>query len=113
LKDALTFNHEPPASENKLRGIQGDISINVDKLPAGGGKLSSVENNKQYVIVVGLAEKRAGIVVNSIKSQREVLIKPLNELLGDVPEIAGFTEIDSKNVVPVIDVGWLIEECKI
>ncbi|MBI5193424.1 MAG: chemotaxis protein CheA [Nitrospirae bacterium] len=78
---------------------------------AKGGRVDL--KRKQYVIVVGLAEKRVGIVVDAIKSQREILIKPLNELLGTVPGITGFTEIDSKSVVPVLDVGGIIEKCKV
>lgn len=66
-------------------------------------------DNKEYVIVVGLGEKRAGIVVKSIEGQREILLKPLSELLGSVPGIAGFTEIDTKRILPVIDVRDILE----
>src|SRR3972149_2556230 len=66
-------------------------------------------DNKEYVIVVGLGEKRAGIVVKAIEGQREILLKPLSELLGSVPGIAGFTEIDTKRILPVIDVRDILE----
>ena len=72
-----------------------------DGLPPG--------DNKEYVIVVGLGEKRAGIVVEAIEEQREILLKPLSELLGSVPGIAGFTEIDTKRILPVIDVRGILE----
>lgn len=71
------------------------------------------KGEKRYVIVVGLAEKRAGIVVDAIKGQREILIKPLSELLGTVPGVSGFTEIDQKRILPVLDVGAIIEKCKV
>src|SRR3989304_3725198 len=42
-------------------------------LTEGGAK----EKDKRYVVVIGVAEKRAGIGVGKIKGKREVLIKPL------------------------------------
>lgn len=65
--------------------------------------------DKGYVVIVGLGEKRAGIVVTAIEGQREVLLKPLTELLGSVPGIAGFTEIDAKKILPVIDIRDILE----
>ena len=76
-----------------------------------GGR--SCREGKQYVIVVGLGEKRAGLVVDAIEGQREVLLKPMSELLGVVPGIAGFTEIDAKKILPVIDVGGILDKFSI
>jgi len=47
--------------------------------------------------------------VEAIEEQREILLKPLSELLGSVPGIAGFTEIDTKRILPVIDVRGILE----
>lgn len=70
-------------------------------------------NDKKYVVVIGLAERRAGIVVDAIKGQREILIKPLSELLGTVPGVTGFTEIDSTRILPVLDVGGIMERRRV
>jgi len=63
-----------------------------------------------YVILVGLAERRLGIVVDGLKDQQEIVIKPLGKRLAEIPGIAGATELgDKRGVVLVLDVESLIE----
>jgi two-component system chemotaxis sensor kinase CheA len=63
-----------------------------------------------YLILVGLAERRLGIVVNSLRDQQEIVIKPLGKRLANLPGIAGATELgDKRGVVLVLDVESLIE----
>lgn len=63
-----------------------------------------------YVIVVGLAEKRLGLVVDAIEGQQEIVIKALGEILRNTPGIAGATELGNRKTILVLDVGALIEE---
>ena len=68
------------------------------------------ERDAFYVILVGMAERRVGIVVDSLRDQQEIVIKPLGKRLADVPGIAGATELgDRRGVVLVLDVESLIE----
>jgi len=63
-----------------------------------------------YVILVGLAERRLGIIVDALRDQQEIVIKPLGKRLADIPGISGATELgDRKGVVLVLDVESLIE----
>jgi two-component system chemotaxis sensor kinase CheA len=62
-----------------------------------------------FVILVGLAERRLGIVVDSLRGQQEIVIKPLGRRLGRTPGIAGATELGDKRVVLVLDVESLVE----
>jgi two-component system chemotaxis sensor kinase CheA len=62
-----------------------------------------------YVVVVGWAEKRIGLLVDSLQGQKEVVIKSLGNYLGDVPGIAGSTILGDGSVILVIDVGQFIE----
>jgi two-component system chemotaxis sensor kinase CheA len=62
-----------------------------------------------YVVVVGWAEKRIGLLVGSLQGQKEVVIKALGNYLGDVPGIAGSTILGDGSVILVIDVGQFIE----
>jgi two-component system, chemotaxis family, sensor kinase CheA len=63
-----------------------------------------------YVILVGLAERRLGIIVENLRDQQEIVIKPLGKRLADVHGIAGATELgDRRGVVLVIDVESLID----
>jgi two-component system chemotaxis sensor kinase CheA len=63
-----------------------------------------------YVILVGLAERRLGIIVDILRDQQEIVIKPLGKRLSDIPGIAGATELgDRRGVVLVLDVESLID----
>jgi two-component system chemotaxis sensor kinase CheA len=63
-----------------------------------------------FVILVGLAERRLGIIVDVLRDQQEIVIKPLGKRLSDIPGIAGATELgDKRGVVLVLDVESLIE----
>ncbi|MBI3596323.1 MAG: chemotaxis protein CheA [Nitrospirae bacterium] len=66
--------------------------------------------DRLYVIVVGLAEKRIGLVVDAIEGQQEIVIKSLGEFLRDTPGIAGATELGNRKTILVLDVAALIEE---
>jgi two-component system chemotaxis sensor kinase CheA len=62
-----------------------------------------------FVVLVGLAERRLGLVVEALKGQQEIVIKPLGKRLAETPGIAGATELGDKRVVLVLDVESLIE----
>jgi len=63
-----------------------------------------------YVVVVGLAERRLGFVVDRLVGQQEIVIKSIGEKLKSVPGIAGATELGDNEVVLVLDVESLINE---
>ncbi|MEK7286021.1 MAG: chemotaxis protein CheA [Nitrospirota bacterium] len=67
-------------------------------------------NEPTYVVVVGLVEKRMGLIVNSIKGQQEVVVKSLGEDLKSVKGISGVTEIGDGKAILVLDVAALIQE---
>lgn len=63
-----------------------------------------------YVILVGLAERRLGIIVDRLRDQQEIVIKPLGKRLADIPGIAGATELGNfRGVVLVLDVESLVD----
>lgn len=63
-----------------------------------------------YVVVVGLAQNRLGIVVDDLVGQQDIVIKSLGKMLSGVPGIAGATNLASQQTILVLDVGALIEE---
>jgi two-component system chemotaxis sensor kinase CheA len=68
------------------------------------------EREAFYLILVGLAERRLGLLVDNLRDQQEIVIKPLGKRLADMPGIAGATELgDKRGVVLVLDVESLIE----
>jgi two-component system chemotaxis sensor kinase CheA len=77
--------------------------------------LSSARNGEHaewnYIVVVGLAEQRLGIVVESMIGQKEVVIKSLGGYLGSVPGIAGSTILGDGQVIMIIDVAEFMRLC--
>jgi len=62
-----------------------------------------------YVVVVGLAEKRLGFIVNKLVGQEEIVIKSLGEYLSGNEGIAGATIMGDGRVRLIIDVAGVME----
>lgn len=73
-------------------------------------KSSSQNNDLKYVVVVGSAQHRIGLVVDDLIGQRDVVIKPLGRALSGVPGIAGATELRANRTVLLLDVARLVME---
>jgi two-component system chemotaxis sensor kinase CheA len=73
--------------------------------------LSQVKNGKdQYVVVVQSGNKEMGIVVDSLIGQQEIVIKALDDYIGNSSGIAGATILGDGKVVLIVDVPDLIEK---
>ena len=68
------------------------------------------EGDFLYVVVVGMAERRLGLVVDRLVGQQEIVIKSIGDKLKNVPGVAGATELGDNEVVLVLDVESLIDE---
>ena len=83
-------------------------------------RLQKVFNVKQqgeadnfcYVVVVGAAEKRMGLVVTRLVGQQEVAIKSLGNYLANIPGIAGSTILGDGRVALIIDPVAMSEGCE-
>lgn len=62
-----------------------------------------------YVVVVGAAEKRLGLVVTRLLGQQEVAIKSLGKYLANIPGIAGSTILGDGRVTLIVDPVGLID----
>lgn len=62
----------------------------------------------QYVVVVGIAEKRYGIEVDGLVGQKEVVIKSLGNYFGKIQGIAGSTIMGDGSVVMIVDINELL-----
>jgi two-component system chemotaxis sensor kinase CheA len=61
------------------------------------------------VIVVALAEKKVGLLVDALQHQEEVVIKSLGDYLGSVRGISGATINGEGRVVLILDVAGVID----
>lgn len=62
-----------------------------------------------YVVVVGAADKRMGLVVTRLVGQQEVAIKSLGNYLANIPGIAGSTILGDGRVTLIIDPAGMID----
>lgn len=83
-------------------------------------KLSDIFGVKQvfdggdqtYVVVIGVAEAKLGIIVDSLVGQEEIVIKSMGDYLQNIPGIAGATIRGDGRVTLIIDVGIMMEMAK-
>jgi two-component system, chemotaxis family, sensor kinase CheA len=61
-----------------------------------------------YVVIVGVAEKRVGLVVTRLLGQQEVAIKSLGKFLANLPGIGGSTIMGDGRVALIVDPMGLI-----
>jgi two-component system chemotaxis sensor kinase CheA len=72
--------------------------------------LDAPHQDELYVVVVGLAEKRVGFIVDRLIGQEEIVIKSLGEFLsGTNAGIAGGTIMGDGRVRLIIDVAGIME----
>jgi len=68
------------------------------------------QKNRLFVTVVGLADKKMGIIVDELLGQQDVVIKSLGNVLSFVKGIAGAADLGNQQTILVLDVGGLMTE---
>lgn len=63
-----------------------------------------------YVVVVGVAEKRLGIVVDDLLGQQDIVIKSMGETFRGFKGISGAADLGDQRTILVLDVGGIIGE---
>ncbi len=61
-------------------------------------------------VVVGVGEKRVGVIVNQLLGQQEIVIKPLGQLMTKHKGVAGGCVLGNGRVALVLDVGEIIDD---
>ena len=69
-----------------------------------------LKKKRLLVVVVGLAEKRVGIVIDKTLGNREIVIKSLGKYMGTPKYIAGATIMGDGKVALILDVGTIVKE---
>jgi two-component system chemotaxis sensor kinase CheA len=89
--------------ESTLPLLRLDRTFNLPAVPAAS-------NQRLFVAVVGLADKRLGFVVDELLGQQDVVIKSLGKALAFVKGIAGAAELGNQKTILVLDVAGLMGE---
>ncbi|MBI5835694.1 MAG: chemotaxis protein CheA [Candidatus Eisenbacteria bacterium] len=81
-----------------LLDLRDQFHLSAARLPRLGRK----------IVVVGLADKQVGFLVDGMVGQEEVVIKTLGGFLGRVPGIAGGTIMGDGHVALIVDIPALV-----
>lgn len=107
-----------PATEVKrVRGrevilVRGEVVPLVRLGPLFGQAACSEEASEIPVVIVRGDGRRAGLVVEELVGQREIVIKSLGRLLVNVPGIGGATILGDGRVALILDTGGLMALAK-
>lgn len=71
---------------------------------------SGEESAKLSVVVLGVGEKKVGVVVDQLLGEQEVVIKSLGGYLGQVPGLSGATILGDGRVALIVDARSLVKE---
>ncbi|ABB32536.1 CheA signal transduction histidine kinase [Geobacter metallireducens RCH3] len=63
-----------------------------------------------YVVVVGVAEKRLGVIVDDLMGQQDIVIKSLGDMFKGYRGITGAADLGDQRTILVLDVGGIIGE---
>ena len=68
----------------------------------------SKETSEKFVVIVKVANKEIGLLVDSLLGQQEVVIKPLGNSLSNIKEYIGATILGNGLVTLILDVAALV-----
>jgi two-component system chemotaxis sensor kinase CheA len=71
---------------------------------------SSERPREYYVVVVCVAEKRLGIVVDDLLGQQDIVIKSLGESFKRFRGISGAADLGDQRTILVLDVNGMLNE---
>ncbi len=83
-------------------------------------RLADVFNVKQvfesdtqaYVVIIGLAEAKLGVIIDTLVGQEEIVIKSMGDYLQGIPGIAGATVRGDGRITLIVDVGSMMNLAK-
>jgi len=68
----------------------------------------TADSSELFIVIVHMGDRKAGIIVDNLIGQQEIVIKSLGKLLAGIKVIAGATILGNGQVALILDVGSLI-----
>jgi two-component system chemotaxis sensor kinase CheA len=111
ISETLTISHDSLQSiENrKVFNLRGEM-LPVTWLKNTFG-ISGDDGERSFAVIVGFGERRMGLLVDELLGQNEIVIKSVGDYLDDIKGLAGAAEVGRHEIVLVLDVEGIIEEC--
>lgn len=102
-----------PADLKKVRGrdvllLRGEVVPLVNLRALLGGETAGQGEEEEIPVVVVRGGERAGLVVDGLVGQREIVIKSLGRFLANVPGIGGATILGDGRVVLILDTDGVL-----
>ncbi len=82
--------------------------LHLDNLYYSERETSTVRQTSTYIVVVGSADRKVGLVVDSMLGEQEIVIKPLGKYIGDIRGVSGATILGDGRIALIVDVNGLI-----
>ncbi len=101
-REVMEFRHQ--------QGVQTLPLIRLDRVFGLARKESAMQTGDMYVVVLELAERRLGLIVDRLHGQQDIVIKSISEFLRNTPGIAGATDLGNQQTILVLDTAALIDE---
>jgi two-component system chemotaxis sensor kinase CheA len=94
-----------------IRGCTTPL-LRLKRLLEVDSKVESNNDDHEFVVIVGLADQRVGLVVDSLVGEQEVVIKSLSRFCGEISGISGATILGDGNVALIIDVNGVVPQVR-
>ena len=91
-------------NKNKVIRLRDSIIPIVDLNDLLGLPSDNFDSGKPYVVLVGLADKRLGLIVNDLLGQEEIVIKSLGKYLNSAPGVSGATILGDGRIRLIVDI---------
>ena len=99
--------------QNKEVGmIRGRILplVRMNKLMNLGDNMTTDRRKREFVVVVGIADKRIGLIADRTLGNQEIVIKSLGSYIGSPAYISGATIMGDGSVALILDVNEVVKE---
>lgn len=73
------------------------------------GDFSAASSEWKYIVIIGIGDKRFGLLVDRLHGQEEIVMKSMGEYLKGTEGIAGACITGDGNVILILDVAGLLE----
>ena len=102
-------------SKKEIKTINGKEVLNLRDIVLPLVRLSDVfdvpnadrDKDSFYVVIVGIGDKKMGLVVDELLGREEIVIKSLSEYLGNIKGIAGASTLGDGKVSLILDISGL------
>ncbi|HEX9163482.1 MAG TPA: chemotaxis protein CheA [Thermoanaerobaculia bacterium] len=112
VSECIAYDPQEDASDEDIFGI---VSVREEPVPfvrlrrffdLGGG-----DSRTESLVVLGSEGRRAGVLVDGLVGERQLVIKPLGKLFQGISALAGSAVLGDGRVAMVLDVAALLDSC--